>query len=82
MFESDERMVVGKTHARAKAASRKTAGPGEADREEGKEILDRAAHRYLQMSGDEFMAKWDAGEFPEVDQPDVLNVALLLPFVR
>ena len=56
-------------------------------REEGRELFDRQARRYLDMSGDEFLAKWDAGEFGDPDDrtknpPGVMRLAMLLPFVR
>jgi hypothetical protein len=31
--------------------------------EEGWDLLDRQARRYLKMDGEEFIARWDAGEF-------------------
>lgn len=51
--------------------------------EEGRAILDRAARRRLHMSGDEFIRRWDAGEYEgKADRPDVSRVAMLLPFGR
>lgn len=50
--------------------------------EEGRELFDRAARRYLNMSGDEFIRAWDAGEFDDPEQPDVIRVAMLIPFAR
>ncbi|MBA2693980.1 MAG: hypothetical protein H0U65_16055 [Rubrobacter sp.] len=59
----------------------------ELSREEGRELFDRQARRYLDMSGDEFLRKWDAGEFGDPDDrtknpPGVMELAMLLPFVR
>jgi hypothetical protein len=54
----------------------------ELTREEGWALLDREARRYLDMSAEEFIRTWDAGGFPNVDTPEVLSVAMLLPFVR
>lgn len=59
----------------------------ELSREEGRELFDRQARRYLDMSGDEFLKKWDAGEFGDPDDrtknpPGVMKMAMLLPFVR
>lgn len=52
--------------------------------DEALESLDRAARRYLGMSGAEFKQKWTAGGFGDVDQhPDHLlieRVAALLPW--
>jgi len=56
--------------------------PDELTREEGWELLDREARRYLNMSATEFIRIWDAGGFPHPDTPEVLSVAMLLPFVR
>jgi hypothetical protein len=49
--------------------------------EESREVFDRATHRYLGMSGDEFVAAWDAGEFEDVERPEVAQVVMLLPLV-
>lgn len=55
-------------------------------REETAASFDRAARRYLGMSGREFKRKWDAGEFGDVDRhPDHLlieRVAALLPWAE
>jgi len=50
--------------------------------EEGLTLLDREAQRYLQMSGEDFIRRWDTGEFKNVDRRDVLRVASHLPFAR
>lgn len=56
---------------------------GVATSDEGRRIFDEAARHFLNLGGDEFIRRWDAGEFAgNVDQPDVMAVALLLPFVR
>jgi len=53
----------------------------EASPEEGREILDRAARRWLGISGDEFLAAWEEGQYSETESdPQVAKVALLLPF--
>ncbi|MCX6020172.1 MAG: hypothetical protein NTZ05_00275 [Chloroflexi bacterium] len=54
---------------------------------EGIAIFDREARRELNISGEEFLRRWDAGEFkPIIDAPEwhskVMSVAMLLPFVR
>jgi hypothetical protein len=47
------------------------------------DIFDRTARRRLGMTGEEFLAKWDAGEFPDPDEQDgVMTVAMLIPLVR
>lgn len=43
------------------------------------EALDAAARHYLGISGEEFRRRWDAGEYAEDPNPDVMNVAILLP---
>jgi hypothetical protein len=51
--------------------------------EEGRELFDRQARRYLNMSGEEFIRRWDAGEFDEgPENPAVVRLAMLLPFAR
>jgi hypothetical protein len=50
--------------------------------EEGRQILDATARRYLNMSGGEFMAAWDEDRIPDPDSWQVQQVASLLPFAR
>lgn len=51
--------------------------------QQARELLDRRARHYLQMSGDEFLRAWDAGEFDDApDRPEVMRVAMLLPLGR
>jgi hypothetical protein len=54
----------------------------EADREKGRAMLHGAARAALGMSGDEFLARWDAGDFPDPGDPAVTRVAMLIPFAR
>ncbi len=55
----------------------------EVSAEDGRALLDRAARHYLDMSGDEFAAAWEAGSFDDdPDRPEVMAVAMLLPFGR
>ena len=50
---------------------------------EGWDLLDKQARKYLGMSGKDFVKKWEAGEFGEYpDRPDIMHVAMLLPFVN
>ena len=47
---------------------------------EERRLLDRAARRYLGMSGRDFLRKWRAGEFKDPDgDPAVRRVAFLAP---
>jgi hypothetical protein len=49
--------------------------------EEGRELFDKAARYYLNMSGEEFIRKWEAGEFGDPDdRPEVMHLVMLLPF--
>ena len=54
----------------------------EASPEEGKAMLDRAAREVLNISGEDFLAKWDAGEYKDSDDPAITRVAMLIPFAR
>lgn len=50
---------------------------------EGRRLFDRQARRSLNMSGEEFIAKWKAGKFNGTsDTPKVMRVAMLLPFAK
>lgn len=63
---------------------RATSDPG--DRyEEGWELLDAEARRYLNMSGEELVRRWDAGEIAfndPVTHSAAVQVWMLLAFVR
>lgn len=51
--------------------------------EEARDTFERAARRSLGMSGEEFLSRWDAGEWPDPDSvPGVMAVAMLIPLVR
>jgi hypothetical protein len=52
----------------------------ELDAQEGRELLDRQARRYLGMSGDEFASAWDRGELDPDRDARVARVAMLRPF--
>jgi hypothetical protein len=54
----------------------------EATPEEGRAMLDRAAREVLNMSGEEFLARWDAGDFEDPEDPAITRVAMLIPFAR
>jgi hypothetical protein len=46
-------------------------------------LLDREAQRYLQMSAEQFIKAWEAGDFDEdPDRPDVMYLVMLLPFAK
>lgn len=51
--------------------------------EEGMVILHRQAMRYLGISGEEFLCRWNAGEYAaDPDQPGLMEVVMLLPLVQ
>lgn len=54
----------------------------EASVDEGRELVERLAMELLGQSADEFLAAWDAGEYRDTQDPKVVRVAMLLPFVR
>lgn len=51
--------------------------------EEARELFDRMAWYYLQMSGDEFLCRRDGGEYQDDpdNSPQVMSLVLLLPLV-
>lgn len=52
----------------------------ELSRAEWEAMLDSQAQHYFRMTGDEFRAAWEAGEFDDDPcQPGVQEVAMLLP---
>lgn len=54
----------------------------EATPAEGRAIFDRAARDSLRISGEEFLERWDAGEYEDSDDLAVTQVAMLIPFAR
>lgn len=54
----------------------------EATPEEGRALFDRAAKNALGISGDEFLARYDQGQYSDTDDPAVAGVATLIPFAR
>ncbi len=54
--------------------------------EEGRALFDREARLWLGLSGEEFLRRWDAGEYRNLPDTlegrNVLRVIFLLPFVR
>ena len=49
--------------------------------EEFREIFDYEAQRQLGISGDEFVRRWHAGEYPDWD-PKLSKLVMMLPFLR
>ena len=54
----------------------------EATREEGRAMLDRAAREELNISADEFLRRWDDGEYHDSHDPAITRLAMLIPFAR
>lgn len=54
--------------------------------EETREAFDASAREWFGMSGEEFIRRWDAGEFDAIaddaDHPQVMWLATLIPFGR
>jgi hypothetical protein len=50
--------------------------------DEARELFDQAAQFYLGVSGEEFLKLWESGQYDDPDQPEIMNVAMLLPFVQ
>lgn len=51
-------------------------------REEGLAVFNRAARHYLGISAEEFIRRWEAGEFADDDRPEVVSVWMMLPLGR
>ena len=69
----------------AKRTNRANGQIHEATAEEWREIVDRAARYYFNMSGEEFERAWKAGEIDPNDpetHSKVMRVAMLLPIER
>ncbi len=50
---------------------------------QGSALLDKQVRKYLHLSGDEFIKKWDAGEFDEnPDRPEIMRLVMLIPFAK
>lgn len=50
--------------------------------EEGRKLFDRVAHETLGISGEEFLRRWDAGEYANSDDMAVTRLYMLMPFAR
>lgn len=55
------------------------------DNRESADLFDQIARKYMSITGTEFLARWDAGEFENAnwdDVPGLAEVATALPFAR
>lgn len=51
--------------------------------EEAAELFEKIAQRYLGISGDEFIQRWESGYYrDDADRPRVMDVAMSIPLVR
>lgn len=54
--------------------------------EEGKAMFDEAARTIMGMSGDEFVRRWDAGEYDEIADKaghrHIIDLVLMIPLWR
>jgi len=51
--------------------------------EEGWGLFDKAARFYLNISGEQFIERWESGYYDkDPDDPNVVEVTMLLPFAR
>jgi hypothetical protein len=71
-------MATKSKKANAKAPAEELPPVREATPEEWQALIDEAARYYLNISGDEFIQRWKAGEYPNPDGTPVMNVAMLL----
>jgi len=53
----------------------------EVTREEGVALFDRASRRILGIPGEEFLARWDRGEYGD-DDSKAVRLSMLIPFAR
>lgn len=42
-------------------------------------LLDKQAREYLGMSGEEFLRRWETGDFEDPDSFEVFHVGMLVP---
>lgn len=66
-----------------KAATRENGHVRDLTEPQAWELFDHAADFFLHIDGAEFIKRWDAGYYDDdPDDPDVMDVATLLPLVR
>jgi len=61
---------------------RATPGIEYVSQQQGVEILDQQAWKYLGMSGQEFVQRYRAGEIDDPTRTDVRRVAMLIPLAE
>lgn len=50
--------------------------------EDGAALFDKTARKLLGISGDEFLVRWDRGDYENEERMTVTKVAMLIPFAR
>jgi hypothetical protein len=50
--------------------------------EQGVEMFDRVARQELGISGEEFLRRWDAGDYADSEDMGVTRLYMLMPFAR
>ena len=54
--------------------------------EEARVVFDEQARKTMGMSGEEFLQRWDAGEFDVIaddrDHPEIMRLVMLINFAR
>ena len=70
----------------ATAVQQRTGRDQYATPEEGRSLFDYQARKLLNISGEEFLRRWDAGEYRDVadapGQRHIMRLAMLIPFGR
>ena len=51
-------------------------------REEGVAMLDEAARKYLNMSGEEFVRRYRAGDIPDPDRSEVIRLSFIMQYAE
>lgn len=65
------------------AVTEQNVQPHELSRDEGLAIIDRRARRYLGISGEEFVRRWEAGYYEdEPESPGLVRTMMTLPLAR
>lgn len=68
--------------APAAVAKRRDGQMQELSSTEGWALLDARARHYLGIGAEEFVRRWEAGDYRDADRPEVLRVVMALPFAR
>ena len=54
----------------------------ELDEQDGLALLDRQTRKYLGISAEDFVARWENGDLRESDDANVQRLSVLIPFGR